>query len=122
MYLSINGTDLSPYVTENSFCCTIEPVYDTSAEYVNANGVKVRTWCGTRTAVRAELTDMTEAAVRSLRSAASAETAEAVIFAPDRQELTVNISHLEVRLSRRENGSSYYTGEIACSTPDRGYL
>ena len=38
MYLSVNGTDLSGYITEDSFCCEYSAIFDENGGYVNIYG------------------------------------------------------------------------------------
>ena len=99
MYFSINNTDMSAFLTENSFSCETLPVYDSSAEYINARGQKVLTRTGTKTVISAELSGVTEAAARVLRSAFGSETASVRIFAPDSEVMTVRCEGLTLELT-----------------------
>ncbi len=123
MYLSVNSTDLSGFITQESFSCITEPVYDASAEYINANGERVRTWCGSRTVVKTRLSGVTEAAVRALRACAALESVSVVMFAPDRESLSMGIERLEIKLAGVDgDDEKVYSAELEMCSPDCGCL
>ena len=80
MYLTIAGTDVSGYLTEESFTCSAEPVFADS--FVNIYGERVRHKTGEMTTIKARLTDVEDTTARALRTALSGSTVSVSYISP----------------------------------------
>jgi len=118
MYLSVNGTDLSGYITEDSFCCEYSAIFDENGGYVNIYGESIRRRTGTKTAVSAVLHDVPENIAGVLRTAFSAAQMDVVMYAPTVDEITAVGERIRLSLSRAAGGVKYYTAEIGFCSSD----
>ena len=122
MYLSINGTDLSGYITEDSFCCEYSAIFDENGGYVNIYGESIRRRTGTKTTVKAVLHDVPENIAAALRTAFSASQMNVVMYAPSMDEFAAVGERIRLSLSRAANGVKYYTVDIGFCSSDCYYL
>ena len=118
MYLSINGTDLSGYITEDSFCCEYSAIFDENGGYVNIYGESIRRRTGTNTTVKAVLHDVPEYIAAALRTAFSASQMNVVMYAPSMDEFAAVGERIRLSLSRAANGVKYYTADIGFCSSD----
>ena len=83
MYLMIANTDVSAFLTEESFVCMTEPVYADS--YINIYGEHIRQKTGEMTTIKAVLTDVDDTTARTLRTALSGNTVSVGYISPQEQ-------------------------------------
>ncbi|MBQ5330151.1 MAG: hypothetical protein J6F31_02740 [Oscillospiraceae bacterium] len=99
MYFSVNGNDMSAFITEDSFTYETEPLFDETGEYINLYGQRVRQRTGSRTSMALQLSGVTEAAARVLKTAFANGSAAVRVFAPDSEEMTASCESLALTLT-----------------------
>lgn len=112
VYLKVGGTDLSGFITENSYKVSCEPVYDEEGTFTNFYGETIRTLIGRNITVSAVLTDVDDRTAEALRQAAMAEKIQTEYSFPDTQSGMFSAEKLSISLDSVRNGQKFWSAEL----------
>ena len=115
MYLTIGNTDVSAYLTEDSFSCTYTPVY-ADGEYVNIYGERMRTKTGETAEIRAVLCDVDDTTARALRTALGMSTVSVGYISPQTEQAQMVCEKAEFSVERNTDGIFWTVSLVLCGS------
>jgi len=112
VYLKIENTDVSRFITENKYSVSTSAVYDSSGEFINIYGAKVKERTGYEVDISAELSDVDDTSAAALSQIFAGEKCTVSYSAPTEKSGEFQCAGFSLSLDRVYKGEKFWTAQV----------